>query len=131
MKQETALRRLFNLVTGTDLSYNEEGKAKFHRLARTVLKDVAAEMDLAPGSYEIRSNKAGIAVSGEVTLHGEHIYIQLDQGIDFGDGKQFIFRHCQHRKDYTGGFNRWMTYKELLDFPAAVEQFKKANENCI
>ena len=127
------MERLVRLVTTTSLSYNEEGKETFHRLGRNVLKIVAFGMQLAPGSYEIRSNKGGIAVSGEVTLHGEHIYIQLGDGIDFGGaGKRFMYRYCKHNRDYTGGINRWMSYTKLwLDFEGMVREFKLTERNGI
>ncbi len=57
MQNENMIKRLVNLVETTDLSYNEDGKTKFHMLARRVLRDVAAGMELAEGTYDIRSNK--------------------------------------------------------------------------
>ena len=59
-----------------------------------------------------------IAVSGEVTLHGEHLYLQICQpatGADSG----ILIRTCQGRKDYTGGRNNflplsWLDQTEAL-----------------
>ncbi|KAA3442046.1 hypothetical protein C7I87_32575 [Mesorhizobium sp. SARCC-RB16n] len=50
-------------------SYDEQQKRRFHTTGRSKLKKLAAELALPPGSYDLRSNKAGIAVSGEITLH--------------------------------------------------------------
>lgn len=58
-------------------SYDEQQKRRFHTTARSRLKKLAAELALPPGSFEIRSNRAGIAVSGEVTLHHTAAYIQV------------------------------------------------------
>lgn len=124
MKKTTA-QQLAQLVISTDLSYNMEGKAKFHRLGKKVLKEVAAKMGLTPGSFDIRSNMGGIAVSGEVTLHGEHIYIQLSQGSFY---KMFMYRHCNGRKDYSGGVNRWKDFSDLNDLDKAVEYFKREEQ---
>lgn len=107
--------------------YSDEAQARkesFHRLARRVAKLVAEAMGLPPGSYDVRSNKAGSACSGEVTLHGERIYIQFGQGV-FRD--RFMFRSCEGRKDYTGGPNQWMGWRELgNDFFGSVGCFRAA-----
>ena len=81
------------------------------------LKKLAAELGLAPGSFEIRSNKAGIAVSGEVTLHHDRAYIQVGQfGLSSGHG--ILIRTCKGRKDYTGGPNHFVALTMLDDIPA-------------
>ncbi len=105
---------MVSLLNGTNLSYNQEAKEKFHKLAKKACKEIAEKLGLQKGTYDIRSNMAGIAVSGEVTLHGEHIYIQLGQG-SFRD--RFMYRSCKGRKDYTGGPNRWMYWDTLARFP--------------
>ncbi len=48
-------------------SYDAQQKRRFHSTARSRLKKLAAELHLPAGSYDLRFNKAGIAVSGEVT----------------------------------------------------------------
>ena len=74
-------------------------------------------MALAPGSFEIRSNKAGVAVSGEVTLHHDRAYIQVGQfGLSSGHG--ILIRTCKGRKDYTGGPNHFVALTMLDDIPA-------------
>jgi hypothetical protein len=96
-------------------------KLKYHALGKRVLKALAAELGLQSGTFDIRSNLGGTAVSGEVTLHGEHIYIQFSQG---GMGSDILlYRSCKGRKDYSGGGNHWMRYEDLLDLPRACEAF--------
>lgn len=60
-------------------SYDAEQKRRFHAIARSRLKKLAAELGLARGSYDLRSNKAGIAVSGEITLHHDRAYMGSEQ----------------------------------------------------
>ena len=118
------LAEFVNLSQNTNLSYNEEGKKRFHQLGKKVLREIAKRLELIKGTYDIRSNLAGIACSGEITGHFETLYIQLSQscmGNDFG----FMFRSCKGRKDYTGSCNNWMKWHELLNLDEAVEKFKK------
>jgi hypothetical protein len=96
-------------------------KMKFHRLGKQVLKAIAEEMGLQSGSYDIRSNLGGVAVSGEITLHGESIYIQFSLG---GSDLEVLYRSCNGRKDYTGGANHWMRWDDLCDLPQACKKFK-------
>lgn len=91
-------------IMAQNLSYNADGKAKFHAEGRKALKRVAAKLGLLPSTFDIRSNQGGIAVSGEVTLHSDHLYIQLYQSC-MGPGYEILYRTCKGRKDYTGGPN--------------------------
>lgn len=96
-----------------DLGYNEDGKAAFHKEAKAVLRKVAKALKLAPSDYDLRSNKGGIAVSGEVTLHTDKLYITVEQSC--GGGPAVMYRTCEGRKDYTGGPNNWASASDLLD----------------
>ena len=70
-----------------------------------------------PGLQALRSNKAGIAVSGEVTMHHATVYIQVGQfGLSSGHG--ILIRTCKGRKDYTGGANHFVALTMLDDIPA-------------
>jgi len=100
-------------------------KLNFHRLGKRVLKAIAKEMGLQSGTYDIRSNLAGCGSSGEVTLHGEHIYIQFSQTA-LGSDAGFMYRYCDGRKDSTGGCNNWMNWDTLLNFPNCVAEFMRA-----
>ena len=105
----------------TNHSYNEILKNRFHTQAKKVLKADVEALGLQEGQYDIRSNKAGIACSGEVTLHADNIYIQIGQ-----DGpKEILYRTCKGRKDYCGGSNNFMSAKELAsNFSRAISAFK-------
>ena len=117
------VKNLVVLVRSTNLSYNEGPKEQFHNLAKVVCRDIAKALGLQKGQFEVRSNMAGIAVSGEVTLHADNVYIQLDQSCM---GDMFMYRHCNGQKDYTGGQNRWMKWGDLLDWNKAIESFRSA-----
>jgi hypothetical protein len=99
----------------SDLSYCEPAlKDDFHREGKKVLRRLAACMGLRPSEYDVRSNKAGIAVSGEITLHTDSIYLQLEQSV-MGDDAALLMRSCKGRKDYVGGMNHFAPIDALAD----------------
>lgn len=91
-------------------TYDYYKKEELHRAARAALKKVAKAIGLAPGSFEIRSNKGGISVSGEVTLHGEQIYVQAGARSYMAG---VLYRTCSGRKDYCGHQNNFAELAEL------------------
>ena len=56
--------------------------------------------------YDLRSNEAGIAVSGEITLHADRLYVQVSQPAT-GGGYRHPVRSCRDRRDYVGGVNNF------------------------
>jgi hypothetical protein len=96
-------------------------KLEYHRLGKRVLKTIADELGLQSGTYDIRSNLGGPAVSGEITLHTDHVYIQFSNGVM---GDRFMARSCKGRKDYTGGANIWIKYDKLLNLPEVCKTFQ-------
>src|SRR5262247_2383644 len=97
----------------TPVAYNAQRKASFHATARARLRALATELGLPRGSFDIRSNQGGIAVSGEVTLHHEKIYVQALQSACGPRGHGILIRTCNGRKDYTGGRNHWLPLERL------------------
>ncbi len=95
------------------VAYDEAAKALFHADGRRAMRRLADALGLARGDYDIRSNKGGIAVSGEVTLHGDEIYVQLGLGC-MGADREILFRRVRGRQDFTGDRNRWASIQELL-----------------
>jgi hypothetical protein len=61
------------------VAYDASRKRRFHRQVRQRLKHLAEELGWPPDSYDLRSNPGGIAVSGEITLHHERVYVQVSQ----------------------------------------------------
>lgn len=114
---------------GKSLSYcDPDYKAKFHSNGKTLLRALAKELELPAKSYDVRSNMGGIAVSGEITLHAENIYIQISESF-CSRGVDFLVRSCKGRRDYTGGCNNFVklenaseklveTCKRILDNPS-------------
>ncbi len=99
----------------SDLSYCEPSlKDAFHREGKKVLRRLAACMGLRPGEYDVRSNKAGIAVSGEIILHTHSVYLQLSQCF-MGHDSALLMRACKGRKDYVGGMNHFAPIDALAD----------------
>ena len=75
-------------------------------------------LGLGDGHYDLRSNGGGIAVSGEVTLHADRLYVQVSQpalGADSG----ILFRRCEGRRDYVGGVNNFASL-DLLHRPVEL-----------
>jgi len=87
------------------VAYDDAAKRRFHFCARSRLRRLATVLGLEPGSYDLRSNLAGIAVSGEITLHSDRLYVQVSQSVMGHDS--ILFRTCKGRKDYCGGPNNF------------------------
>ena len=105
-------------------AYDDAQKNLFHSKARSRLKRLAAELGLAADSFDLRSNKAGVAVSGEVTLHHDQIYIQVGQSC-LGSSMGVLIRTCQGRRDFTGGINNFVPLALLDDVPALAERVRR------
>jgi hypothetical protein len=99
----------------TPVAYDASAKEAFHRNARRQLKIVANALGLKPEKFNLRSNNAGIAVSGEATLHADHVYVQACQPAT-GHDTGIMYRTCQGRKDYCGGPNNFASL-DLLNRP--------------
>ena len=116
-----SLRMLANVWNGS--AYNAQDaayKAKFHRIAAKRLRETATLLGLQPGQYEVRSNKAGIAVSGEVTLHTDRIYVQTAY-FSFDKSPRILYRTCKGRQDYCGGANHYVP-GYVLDTPREMAE---------
>ena len=71
-------------------------------------------MGLGPGDYDLRSNMAGTAISGDIVLHADEIYIQITTS-SFGHGREVMFRRCKGRQDYRGEHNNFCDIAVLAD----------------
>jgi hypothetical protein len=97
------------------VSYDPEAKRLFHAQARRRLLELAAALGFAPCAFDLRSNEGGIAVSGEVTLHADRLYVQASQPAT-GSDTGILFRSCRDRRDYVGGVNNFASL-DLLHRP--------------
>jgi hypothetical protein len=100
------------------VNYDPEAKRLFHAQARRQLLKLAAALGLAPCAFDLRSNAGGIAVSGEITLHADRLYVQVSQPA-LGANSGILFRRCEHRRDYVGGVNHFAPL-DLLHRPAEL-----------
>jgi hypothetical protein len=91
-------------------AYNQVNKDKWKRLSRKLMKEVAEALAMPKGSFDLRYSAAGIACSGDTTLHHERVYVQANAD---GICDWILVRTCQGRKDYTGGQNRSYTFEQL------------------
>jgi len=98
-------------------SYEPDRKRRFHTVARARLRRLAAALGFPPASFDLRSNQGGIAVSGEITLHHERVYVQVCQPATRAD-TGILIRACEGRRDYTGGRNHFAPLSMLDDIPA-------------
>lgn len=93
--------------------YDWHTKEEWIKKGRAVLRRLVKDIGFEKGTYEIHVNRGGSAVSGEVILHHEHLYVQLS---GFGHDAGFA-RRCKGRKDYVGGVNHTLSsdrYADLL-----------------
>ncbi|MEZ5936311.1 MAG: hypothetical protein R3F54_31305, partial [Alphaproteobacteria bacterium] len=95
-----------------------DAKVQFHRKARALLKRLAVALELSKDSYRIRTNRGGPAVSGEVALQGERIYVQITQS-SMGRDHDLLYRRCTGAEDHVGGPNHYASAAELEAEPVA------------
>ena len=107
----------------TSCSYEPDRKRRFHTVARARLRRLAAELGFPPASFDLRSNQGGMAVSGEITLHHEHVYVQVCQPATRAD-TGILIRTCEGRRDYTGGRNHFAPLSVLDDIPALAARVR-------
>lgn len=96
------------------IGYDPEAKRAFHREARSALRVAARHLGFEPDQYDLRSNPAGPAVSGEITLHADAIYVQVALSA-MGRGREVMFRRCKGRQDYLGDRNHLCDIAVLAD----------------
>lgn len=113
------IKRLISIAQ-TFPGYDSAAKDEFHKLGKRYLNEIARIMELTPADFEIRSNKAGNACLGEVTLHSTSLYVQLGGSLA---SSQFFYRCVKGMKDFYGGANTWMAYDRLLSQGEVAEQF--------
>lgn len=95
------------------LAYNKPAKDAFHSEAKRVLKTLADKLGLKAGEYDLRSNKGGIGVGGEVTLHSDTLYVQIYKSMF--SKSDVMYRRCNGRKDYTGEANHFAEVARMFE----------------
>jgi len=105
--------------------YDDLGKMDMHREAKRAMKALATALGLSKGDYDLRSNLSGTASSGEVTLHTDRLYVQVQVPVGMGPGVEILYRACKSRKDFSGEMNHFAPV-EALDEPQAFAGKLKA-----
>lgn len=120
-------------LDGINFAYcDPDVKATLHRKAMNYMRKLADQLGIPKGSFDVRSNKGGIAVSGEITLHSDELYVQLSQSMFKANRLQFLIRGCKGRKDYSGLHNMFvdLTREGLSDVlktcETAIEESRRA-----
>jgi hypothetical protein len=115
MDQIAEIRRHPTLVTLAyrGVSYDEPAKRAFHTEGRAAMRRLADALQLEDSKFDIRSNSAGPACSGEITLHGEEAWVQLSLGC-FGPDREVMYRRVRGRSDHIGDRNRFASVRALL-----------------
>jgi hypothetical protein len=113
---ELKSRPAFIALARRGVSYDPEAKRAFHLDTKRALRAFAQFLGLESQEYDLRSNQAGPAISGEITLHADQLYIQVSIGL-MGPGREIMFRRCNSRADYCGHRNGFADIAALADHP--------------
>ena len=101
-------------ITRSRIAYDADAKELFHREGKRALRSLANYLGLASNEYDLRSNQAGIAVSSEIILHTETLYIMLSATL-VTPGREVLYRRCNGRQDYHGDRNNYCDVALLTD----------------
>ena len=88
------------------------------------MRRLAEALGLEAESYSVRSNKGGPAVSGEITLHGDQVYVQLSLG-GLGQDREVLYRRVSGRTDYCGQRNHFASITLLLSPDRFAAQLRR------
>ena len=107
----------------TRCAYNPEAKQRFHTAARLAYATWRSISAFRRKIFDLRCNAGGVAVSGEITLHYDTVYIQVSQS-SMGPENGVLIRTCEGRRDYTGGRNHFAPLRLLDDTPALAAEVR-------
>lgn len=73
------------------VAHDAAAKDRFHSDGRKALRRLAETLGLDPAHYDLRSNRSHASRSGEITLHGEELWMQLSLHGTMAD-REVIYR---------------------------------------
>jgi len=118
-------------------SYNDENKREFERLGKKLARELRKALGFTSESADVRYNAGGIAVSGDVTLHMERVYLTFNAD-GFSSDLGIMYRHCNGRKDYGAGLSTpnhyysWQLLQMREGFAGLVQTLRAfAGVDCI
>ena len=118
------MKAMVSVLRLKEISYDEFAKSEFKRNGLAALRALVGELPFK--KFEVSFNPGGIAVSGDLTLHGmfedgRGIYLNINQHCWNGDKVSCYCRAVTSMKDYTGKRNVWLKDTDLLD----IEKLKE------
>ncbi|WOB06491.1 hypothetical protein [Piscinibacter gummiphilus] len=131
-RKPAALEALAKITAGIN-AYSDAGSARkraLHAKGKVWLHKLACDLGLDTSEYDVRNNLGGIAVSGEVTLHSDTLYVQLSEHCFGGRaGVSVLYRTCSGRKDYCGHQNNTTTMSAVAaDYEGFVARLRRMAE---
>lgn len=126
MKKESQITSLLKFVSRNKLEYNYEAKQMFQQMGMKAMRRLASALKLK--KFEVRFNAGGIAVSGDLTLHGMFddqigVYITINKGLFSENGFSFLYRTVKGMEDYSGGSNNY--FRDIVSEKEIVETIHK------
>jgi len=112
----TSIRFLSRMSRIHDLDVEDHAaspKVLMRRHGEKLLKYVAQSLGFEKGHFNLSYHPAGIAVSGDVTLHSDHLYLELNESSC--GGVEILYRQCHGMKDSVGGHNYFKRVEHLLE----------------
>jgi hypothetical protein len=95
------------------VAYDVPAKRAFHADGRRAMRRLAEALGLEEGAFDIRAAPGGAAVSGEITLHADEVWVQLS--LDCRSPEcEVLYRRVHGRRDHLGDRNHWASVRDLL-----------------
>lgn len=111
------------ILAHRSLAFDEEAKTLFHREAVRYLRLLASTFGYGREDYDIRTNPAGPAVSGETVLHSDDFYVQINPDfMPYGDA--ILYRRVKNRSDQRGQTNNFCDIKLITQPTKLAEQMR-------
>lgn len=121
--QQKKMAEIHKLIS-QDLSYiygeRESGpngaKKEFLRTSAAFLRKLGNDLEFT--EMKVNTNKAGIAVSGEVTLYGKWrddncVFFEITQNTTLLN--ELLYREVKSLNDAVGGINKWLPLSIFMD----------------
>lgn len=110
----TTLSRLADINGYTDRGHR--AKLSMHSAGRAFLQKLARDLGLQTHEREIRSNRGGLAVSGEVTLDAPGLYLWLQESCVGARGVTITYRYqpAVGSSASAHGPNHWRHVRDLI-----------------
>ena len=106
------------------VAHDEAAKSLFHADGKKAMRRLADALGLKPGSFDLRSNRAHASRSGEITLHGDELWVQLSLSL-LGPGHEVTYRRVRGRHDQLGERDRSAPVADLLNAERFADRLRR------